>query len=168
MSIPFLWNTKLMFRSRSFKNAVFWVFGLLLGTLFAAGLDISFLSLMRRFFTQPVSIVILLILAVLPFLICTYAFIISRMEIMYAVLFCKAFFISLIALTAYRIFGSSGWLLQPMIQFSDILLAPVLYWFCNSKGRTWMRDHFICIGAVLITVLMHGSVVLAFVAQLID
>jgi hypothetical protein len=112
--------------------------------------------------------VIRLILAMLPFLICTYAFVIRHDEIAFAVLFCKAFLFSAFAFSASRIFGSAGWLLLPMLHFCDLLLMPVLCWFCLRKYRALMRDHFICIGAVVFAVLIHYYVVLPFVAELID
>lgn len=162
--------TRVRFTVRSvfFQMTVFWFLGLLLGTLFAAGLDPAFLSLMRRYFTFPVSIVIHLILAVLPFLICTYGFVICRKEIILAVLFCKGFSFSLLALSAYFIFGSAGWLVQPMLQFSDIMLMPVLCWFCLRNGRSLMRDHLMCVGTAIGAVLIHYFVVLPYVAELID
>ena len=161
-------NIRLTFRSVIVQMALFWGIGLLLGTLYAAGLDLTFLSLMRRFFLYPVSIVIRLILAVLPILICTYAFTIGKTEIVMAVLFCKGFLFSFLALSAYLIFGSAGWLIQPMILFSDSLLMPVLLWFCFQNGKALMRNHFVCLGAALSPVLIHYFVVLPFGVQLID
>lgn len=167
MGFPISCNMRLSIRSFSFRLTAFWMFGLLLGSLFAAGLDDSFLSLMRRFFAFPVSIVIHLILAVLPFLICTYAFMIRRHEIIFAVLFCKAFSFSFLAYSAFMTFGSAGWLMQPMLQFPDLLLMPTLIWFCLRNTRSFMRDHFICLGAAVVAVLIHYFAVLPFVAELI-
>lgn len=161
-------RVRLAVRSDFFKLTVTWFLGLLLGTLFAAGLDLSFLSLMRRYFSFPVSIVIRLILAVLPFLVCTYGFMIRRQVIILAVLFCKGFSFSLLALSAYFIFGSAGWLVQPMLQFSDLMLMPVLCWFCFRNGRSLMRDHLMCVGTAVGAVLIHCCVVLPYVAELID
>ena len=168
MQIPIPCRVRLVFRSVIVQMIACWAFGLVLGTLFSAGLDSSFLSLMRRLFLCPVSIVIHLILAVLPFLICTYAFVIRRNEIVLAVLFCKAFIFSAFAFSASLIFGSAGWLILPMLQLPDFLLMPMLCWFCMRKRRVLMRDHLICIGAVIFTVLIHYFAVLPFVAELID
>ena len=161
-------NARLVIRSYIFKLTVSWTLGLLLGTLFALGLDPSFLSLMRRFFTLPMSIVIRLILAVLPFLICTYALMLRRQEIVLAVLFCKAFSFSVLAVSVLLIFGSAGWLVFPMLLLSDLLLMPVLCWFCLRNGRSLMQDHIISLGVAVIAVLIHYFAVLPFVAELID
>ena len=168
MGFPISCNFRLTVRTFLFRLIAFWTLGLLLGTLFAAGLDDSFFPLMRRFFAFPVSIVIHLILAVLPFLICTYAFMIQRKEIILAVLFCKAFSFSLLAFYAVITYGSAGWLMQPMLQFPDLLLMPVLIWFCLRNTRSFMRDHFICIGVAVAAVLIHYFAVLPFVAELIN
>ena len=168
MQFPVSCNIKLKVRSFSFKLSVFWILGLLLGTLFAAGLDFSAFSLMRRIFSFQVSIVVHLIFAVLPFLICTYAFMIHRQEIVFAVLFCKAFTFSFLAFSVCWIFGTAGWLIQPMLFMPDILLMPLLFWFGMQKGKALMRDHIICLGAAVLSVLIHYCVVLPFVAELID
>ena len=160
-------RVRLIFRSTIFRLIFFWFLGLLLGTLFAAGLDPVSLPLMRRLFSASVSIVIHLILAVLPFLICTYGFVIRRQEIVLSMLFCKGFSYALLAVSVYRIYGSASWLLQPMLQLSDLLLMPMLFWFCLRNGRTLMRDHFICLSAAIGAVLIHCCVVLPFVAELI-
>ena len=161
-------NARLIIRSFIFKLTVSWMLGLLLGTLFALGLDPSFLSLMRRLLTLPMSIVIRLILAVLPFLICTYALMLRRQEIVLAVLFCKAFSFSVLAVSVLLIFSSAGWLVFPMLLFSDLLLVPMLCWFCLQDGRSLMRDHIISLGVAVIAVLIHYFAVLPFVAELID
>lgn len=168
MQFPVSCNVRLRIRSFPFRISIFWILGLLLGTLSSAGLDASFLSLMRRLFSYPVSIVIHLLLAVLPFLICTYAFMICRHEIVLAVLFCKAFFSSFFALSANLIFGSAGWLIQPMLLMPDFLLMPMLFWFCLQKGRDLMRYHLICLSAAVSAVLIHYYVVLPLVAELIN
>lgn len=168
MQIQIPCNLRLAVRSRTVQISVVWILGLLFGTLFAAGLDSSVFALMRRLYSVPVSIVIHLILAVLPFLICTYAFMIHRQEIILAVLFCKAFLFSVLAFSASLIYGSAGWLVQPMLQFPDLLLMPVLCWFAIRNGKSLMQDHLICIGTAISAVLIHYFVVLPFVAELIE
>ena len=155
-------------RSSYVKMISVWIFGLVLGILFAAGAEPSFLSLMRRFLSYPVSIVILLILAVLPFLISAYAVLMKRQEIVLTVLFCKAFLFAFFGLSAHLIYGSAGWLLQPMVQFPDLLLMPMLIWFCLRTERTLLKDHVTCLCTAVIAVLIHSFVVLPFLAQLID
>ena len=155
-------------RSSFFKMIAVWIFGLMLGTLFAAGTDSLFLSWMLRFSSHPVSIVFSLILAVLPFLIAAYAVLIKRQEIVLAVLFCKAFVYAFLGFSAQMIYDTAGWLLQPMIQFPDLLLMPMLFWFCLRGNKALMRDHLTCLCTAIPVVLIHYFVVLPFVAQLID
>lgn len=168
MQIQIPCNVRLAVRSRIVQIAVIWTIGLLIGTLYTAGLDSSFFTLMRRFYSVPVAIVIHLILAVLPFLICTYAFTIQHWEIVLAVLFCKAFSFSVFAFSAFLIYGSVGWLVQPMLQFPDLLLMPLLCWFSIRNGKSLMRDHLVCISTAVFAVLIHYFAVLPFVAKLID
>lgn len=149
-----------------------WFLGLMMGTLSAAGMDLSFHTWMHRAFSQPVSIVILLIAAVLPFLISAYAVWIKRHEILLGVLFCKAFGFAFLAFSASVTFGNAGWLLQPMICFPDIVLMPFLCWFCfrsNHRNESNLfHDHAICLFSAVCSVLIHYFVVLPFLAGLID
>ncbi len=151
--------------------ALFWVLGLVLGTLFSAGPDASLLIWMRSLLTGRMSIVFMLVFAVLPFLISAYAVFIHRQEILCGVCFCKAFCLAANGVLLQSAFGSAGWLLQPMFQFSDLLLAPVFCWFfLGSYGMTErdvLRRHGICLAWVLAAVLIGYFVVMPFGADLI-
>lgn len=168
MHIRYLTKLHGFIRSRFGSVVAVWMLGLILGTLFSAGMDLSTLSWMRRCFSSSVSIVVLLIFAVLPFLISAYAVLIDRFEIVLAVLFCKGFLYAFFAFSAYLIFGSAGWLIQPMAQFSDLILMPMLIWFSACDKKNLMQDHLICIGTAVSAVLIHSFVVLPFLAELIE
>lgn len=110
-----------------------WVLGILLGTLSAVNADDSLLAMMRRAADSQVSIVTLLLSAVLPFLIAAYAVFINRYAIFYAVCAGKAFAFSYCAAVIFRAFGSAGWLVQPLLQFSDTVLSILFCWFCFRR-----------------------------------
>ncbi len=149
-----------------------WLSGLTLGTLFAAGLDDSYYALMRRLAVMPVSIVLFLIWAILPFLISAYAVLIHKQTILLCLCFAKAFCFSLAAFSFQTSFGSAGWLLQPMLQFSDLALMPMLCWIClrncRQMEKTALRDHGICLCGAIAAALIGYTVTVPFAVELIN
>ena len=134
--------------SKSLCVLLSWMLGLLFGTLIAAKIDPISFSLMRRTASSQVSIVDLFIAAAFPFLIAAYAVYINRPKVLLAVCFCKAFGFSFCAFLIIASFGTAGWLVQPLLQFTDIFLIPVFCWFCirNLSGnkKSLIKDISVC------------------------
>ena len=149
-----------------------WVVGLLLGTVIAARIDPSSFSLMRRTASSQVSIVDRFIAAAFPFLIAAYAVYMNRPKLLLAVCFCKAFCFSFCAFIIIASFGTAGWLVQPLLQFTDICIIPVFCWFCvrnvSGKRKSWKKDALVCLIFAAITATADYWIVAPFLAKLID
>lgn len=146
-----------------------WILGLILGASLAAGSEPSF-AWMRLAAQQRVSIVFFWILAVFPFLLTAYAATVSRREILLAVCFCHTFFISYLGVSLHKVFGSAGWLLEPMLLFSELICLPVLFWFSYrhlEDKNTLFRDHIICLILALIAASIQYFTVTPFLTKLI-
>lgn len=127
--------------------AFLWLAGLAAGFLFSRCASDTLLSLMRQAPLCPVSIVWRLAYNALPFLIAAFAVSISSDKLLYALCWIKIFLFSSFAFSAVAAFGSAAWLVRLLLQFSDLCLLPVLYWFVSRQlervGRT--RDLSICL-----------------------
>jgi len=154
------------------KVSLCWVAGLLLGAIFAVDMGSSISSLMRQVSVGRASIVGLFSSAILPFLLAVYAVYIDKRNLLFLICFFKAFLISFSGWIVRDLYGSAGWLLQPMIQFSDHCTAPVLCWFSlrylTGSGRSLLKDSIICILSAFTAVSIDFCVISPFVANLID
>ena len=134
--------------NRRVQFCFLWILGLVLGALLAAGSEPSF-AWMRLAAQSRVSIVFFWILAVFPFLLAAYAITVNRQEILFVVCFCHAFFTSCLGVFLHRVFGTAGWLLEPMFLFSHNLCIPLFCWFTlrhsGQRNDTLARDHIICL-----------------------
>lgn len=149
---------------------VCWISGLAAGALFAVGADPSLLSLVRRAASCRVSTVVLLLTAIFPFLITAYAVYINRFSLLFLVAVLKSFTFSFLAGVIFRSFGSAGWLIQPMLQFSDTVLCSLYCWFCIRSCRDpgkWKRDLIICVIFAAVTVIVDSLLVSAFLRTLV-
>lgn len=157
---------------RSFLFVIGWIVGLLAGTVFAVITDVSFLPLMRKAAACRVSIIGLMCTALLPFLFAAYAVFINRFELLLTVCVCKVFSFAYCAVLAARAFGSAGWLVQPLLQFTDICTVPVLCWFSLRHIRTdtvSLRTEFsVCLFLTAAAAGLDYFVVSPFLAKLID
>ena len=154
-----------------FGFVICWLSGIALGALFAAGAADPLLSLMRPVFSSRVSIVVLLLSAALPFLITAYAVAINRFWILLTVGFFKGFAFALCACVICRSFGTAGWLVQPMAQFTDTVLGPVFCLFgirrCLLRNRCGKRDLVICLLICALAVIADYFLVSQFLAPLV-
>lgn len=145
-------------------------FGLILGTLFAAFADASVFSLMRQVSFGPVSIVVFSASQLLPFLIAAYAASISRLWLMHTVCFCKLFLFAYSGTIVWIAFDSAGWLVRSLLLFSQILLVPLLCWYCFRQvmhGGSQRNDLLICLGIAVITALCDCLFIAPFLAKII-
>ncbi len=157
------------------KTVCLWLafcFGLLLGFLCAVKENPSYFSVMRLAAGCRMSIVGLCASLLLPFLLAVYAASNRLTVLLYLVCGCKAFGFAYIGHMARRAFGSAGWLIQPMLQFHQILFLPVLCGFClrytSGSEHTVKRDALICLGLLALIAGVAYFVVSPFLAGLID
>lgn len=133
-------------RGRCLYLALSWVAGLTMGGLVFVHADASFLSLMRSTRMVPVSISGLVSVILFPFLISAFSAYCSMNWTLYVAVFGKAFGFCLAAFSCASAFGSAGWLICPLLLFSDVgtVFALWLFWLhCGAAGRglsvkTWL------------------------------
>lgn len=163
---------KRMFFSKTLRVSLSWITGLIVGTVIAAGTDISALSLMRQAVFGQVSIVNLFAAAAFPFLLAAYAVFIDRPKLLLPICGIKALCFAFCAYMTAASFGTAGWLVQPLVQFMDLCLIPVLCWFCirhiSGSLNSLKKDILVCATAVAAAVCMNYFVVSPFLAKLID
>lgn len=107
-----------------------WILGLVLGAFFAPAPDDPYFSLMRPEIKHRVSIVFGLMTAILPLMLAAYAVCIQNQKLLLFVSFCKAFLFSFCGCLIGSLFGSAGLLMRLLLQFTELISAPVFCWFC--------------------------------------
>ena len=126
--------------------AIVWVIGLALGAVLSMQAGDRYFLLMRWAADRQVSIVGFLASAFLPFMLSALAVYISKPILLYGICFADAFLLSLCGCVAMTAFGSAGWLVRLLLQFSDCCMAPILFWFsirCISGSSFW-KDFSLC------------------------
>ena len=133
---------------------VFWISGLVLGTCFATAASKHYLLMMRMAPQSHVTIVGLAVTVLLPFLSSAFAVYKDRLWLVYPICFAKVFAFASCGYGITAAFGSAGWLVRLLLQFSDILTMPILCWFVlrHISGRKMVlkRDFGICLGLEVI------------------
>ena len=138
--------------------AVVWSAGLLTGSILADGASQPFLLLTRSAAAAPVSVVGLCTITFLPFLLTALAVFLHRPRLLYGICFCKALLFSWSGCCIMASFGSAGWLVRLLYQFSDLLLVPVLCWF-SLRHISGKHDLRLREGAgVLMIAMVVGSI----------
>lgn len=152
--------------------AFLWLGGLLSGYVLSRFLGDVFYSLMRQAMLCPVSIVSALVFNAFPFMIAAFAVYIGSPRLLYVLCFCKLLLFGCLAFGVLTAYGSAGWLVRQMLQFSDLCLLPVLYWFVSShiKGERaqLLRDLLICLLAASLVSLADSRAVAPFLAAIIE
>jgi len=146
--------------------------GLLLGHQYASLADPTYFLLMRMASERPVSIMSLFTVSLLPFLISALAVYVSHPELLLPVCFCKSFLFACCAFSATSVFGTAGWLVRLLLQFSDVCLLPVLCWFwirhIGGSFGTLQKDIFLCCGVALVVCVVDHCVISPYLVTLID
>lgn len=133
-----------------------WILGMVLGAVFSAGADSSFLLLMRRT-NFSVSIVGLLLVAMLPFLFTAYAVFLSNRFLIIVFAFLKAFAFSYCLFGLSTVYEEGSWLAWILLMFSDLGTLPVLMWLwirCFGSSERSLRTRFVCCLSVSALVVM--------------
>ncbi len=175
MNSSLLRRTQTLFDIRQKKAAVLaccWISGLLLGSTYSYGAGESYFLLMRMAATSRVSIVGLLFLLYFPFLIAAYFALTLRPQSMLILCFCKAFIFACCGFAATSVFGTAGWMIRMLLQFSDCCIIPFFIWFClrnisePSVSIKW--DLLLCSFVALFVAVLDFCVISPFLANLID
>ena len=144
--------------------------GELVGLMAAVGADNSLLSLVRCAGLSPVSTVWAVLFSFLPFMIAAVAVHFQVFPILALLGVLHSFLHGLLAGVLIRAYGTAGWLVQPLFQFSgNILLA--LFWGyllrLTGDGRI-VRKLVTALCAVIGVVILDYFVVSPFLAGLLD
>ena len=118
--------------NRSLSRIIFcfsWISGLICGCIIAVQVSDTYLLMMRRAVTSPVSIFGLLTVSFLPFLFITLSVYISRPKLIHCICFLKACSFMITGFSVITVFGSAGWLVQFLLQFTDLGALALLCWF---------------------------------------
>ncbi len=160
------------FRRDSVRLWLVWILGLSLGTIFASHADPTYYTMMRLAASGQMSIVGLAASILLPFLFSAYAVLIGKPSLLLGVCACKAFSFGYSGTLARGAFGTAGWLIQPLLQFTQICMIPVLCCFClrhiSGKRSTVTRELVFCLVLLAICAGFDYFVVSPFLAKLID
>jgi hypothetical protein len=139
-----------------FAFAGFWLLGLLSGAIVACLIRKDLFSLMSSVTFSKTSIVCLITFQFLPFLISALAVLMGKFQFLFVIVLTRASVLSFYGCLLYLHFGNAGWLVQPILQFSGLLAAPLFCWFCfqqiSGRGSAVAKDLAICfIGILLIS-----------------
>ena len=146
--------------------------GYLIGTFLATETPVAYFSLMRSAVNSPVSIVGSLVSVFLPFLLAFAAVHYGKPALLFIILFCKATLFAHGSMCCYLAFGSGGWLVRLLLQFSDILMFPVLCRFTilylGQPKPLRRRDTLISTDAAAFVVIVNFCFISPYLAMLID
>lgn len=160
--------------SRNYRF-LYLAFAMMAGAFFGAYLANqsvdSFLPLMLVAAGCRMSIVGLIASRFLPFLFAAFAVYIAKYWLLIPVIFIKGCSITWCGCLTVTAFGSAGWLVQPLLQFSDFLLLPALFWFCirrisEARATIW-RDLKICGAAFVLTGALDYCIISPFLVMLL-
>ena len=146
-----------------------WITGLLAGTIFASQVNFNTLSLMRMVPRHSVSIVLLILVAVIPFLIAAYAVSIRKIAALFVLSFVIAATYGSVGMMVNLAFGSASWLVLPMLLFSRIIHHCLYCWFvlrCMVLTMHLGTVLLLCVLACAIVVVIDATFVSPFLASL--
>ena len=146
-------------------------FGAVCGILAAFRSEESFLSLMRMAVTSHVSIVGLTVSALLPFLFAAFAVYLGQPFFLCILCFFRMFAFTFLGCCFHLAFGSAGWLLRSLFQFTDGCCLALLCWFSlrqlSASYAFPVRDLSVCCGLCIVTCAIDYLMISPFLASLI-
>ena len=114
---------------RTILFGLVWIAGLICGNFIANQASDQYLLLMRSAVSCSVSIIGLLAAECFPFLCVFFSVYISRPKLIYFVCFCKACSFSFTGFAILSAFGSAGWLVRFLFQFTSNGALALLCWY---------------------------------------
>lgn len=134
--------------------SLIWILGLFFGVQIAAHAGEDVLSLMRTAPRAGVSIVGRFAVLLVPFLLSALAAFLQWRWLLFLICFFKAYFFAFVSGAVALAFGSAGFLVCPLLLFSDICLLPLLFWFClrllRADRRTIWRSALPCAACAVV------------------
>lgn len=129
-----------------------WISGLLLGAVFSVSADDLLTSTMRAAVSGSMSISGLIAVILLPLLLSAYAVYYSQPILLVSVVFLKAFLFGYTGAGILFLYPASGWLIQWLLMFSDMMTLPILWlvWLSGSLTSPPRRIVGCTVCAVLI------------------
>lgn len=106
-----------------------WLVGICLGMLAAQYTSDILLPIMRMALITPVSFSGLFVAAVVPFLLSILAVSLFRYRLLPLICSAKAFSYGFCARGLLLLYGSSSWLLQLLLMFSNSIITPMQFFF---------------------------------------
>lgn len=150
--------------------ALFFCCGAACGVYVALGSENSILSLMRMAMVSHVSIVGLTVSTFLPFLIAAFAAYAGQPVLLYVLGFLRMFGFTFLGCCIHMTFGSAGWLLRWLFQFTDSCALALFCWFClRQVGRSPcfpIRDLAVCATACSAVSILDHFMISPFLAGL--
>ncbi len=124
-------------KTGGFLLALAWSLGLFSGCVLFLHGDQWIPSLMRQAAECQVSIVGLVNVTLFPFLFSAFTVYLAKPWLLAAVVWGKACSFSFVSLWVMHAFGSAGWLVYPLLMFSDLCMAVLLwcYWLRYAAGE---------------------------------
>lgn len=136
-----------------------WISGVVCGVYCYSASSPEIISLMRRAYLCPVSIVGLLNAALIPFLLSALFTAFNVPWMLPGLCFVKAFLFAFVSTGVIVCSGSGGWLARYFLLFCDCVALPFLYWYwLISASVPKKKPWFLISGSVFL--------VLAFVTAL--
>ena len=120
--------------------AFLWICGLALGTLTAAFSADGLIHRMYSCLSTPVSIVCLLTVMLIPVAVSAFCVLVRKPFLLFFVSFLKAFSLSYHAFILCLCFDCAGWILLPLLFFSDLVSSVILWMFWIGSLRLGPRD----------------------------
>jgi len=151
--------------------AILWCFGIAFGSVCGVHSSTDYISVMRGFDIQSMSIVGRYVLLFLPLVFSVFAIHYGLYTLILPVVFCKAFIFSYSCCCIVSLFGSASWLLRFLLLFFDSCTLPflMLIWLRGMTGKQFaMRYEVIsCSIYMLIIACVDHYVVLPFTVALL-
>lgn len=140
------------------------------GVLASAASGNYFFHLMRVAAGCHVSIVGTVASVWIPFLVSLFLIVQSKPLLVYVICFLHVASYSFAGFAINISFGSAGWLVHGMMQFSDLILIPVLLLFsvCVLQNRASKRLLCLCIAISVMVGLIDYLMISPFLVNLIE
>ena len=149
--------------------AVFFLLGLIFGTLAAGSAGAFFLSAMRAVAGSHVSFMGLLSSLVPPFLFSAFAVYLGRPLLLVPIAFWKAFLFSYLVSGLFSAWGSAGWLITALVMSGRICALPLLwwYWLRHIRGRRFEPGVFcLILGSLILIGILEFHLIAPFLGTI--
>ena len=147
---------------------IHWLLGLLTGIFLALTADIHFPPLMLSVFCDRMSIVCFLAAFLLLLLISFFSALLSQRYLLFPLAFVKAFLFAFAGAMLMNTFSASGWLMQLLLMFSDLLILPIFWWlWLMERSEGMLYAYAVAAAGIVLIVLLDYALITPFLADLI-